>query len=145
MLFYSLQLCIINRLIVNRKQQIIYKRQKQTSMSTLKNKVNLIGRLGAKPEAQTFESGTKKVRLSIATNESFKDKSGNWTENTQWHNVVAWGKVCDRIEKVLDKGSEVVIEGRLVNRSYETKAGEKRFTTEIEMNDFMVLTPTKKD
>lgn len=114
-------------------------------MNSLKNKVNLIGRLGAKPEMQAFESGVKRMRISLATNEAYKDKSGNWTENTQWHNVVAWGKVCERIEKVLDKGSEVVIEGRLVNRSYETKAGEKHFTTEVELNDFMLLNPVKKD
>jgi single-strand DNA-binding protein len=112
-------------------------------MSTLKNKVNLIGRLGAKPEAQTFESGAKKVRLSVATNESYKDKSGSWTDNTQWHTVVAWGKICDRIERVLDKGSEIVVEGRLVNRSFETKEGVKRFTTEIELSDFFLLNPKK--
>ena len=113
-------------------------------MNSLKNKVNLIGRLGAKPEMQSFESGAKRIRMSLATNESYRDKAGNWTDNTQWHNVVAWGKVCERIEKLLDKGSEVVIEGRLVNRNYEAKDGTKRFTTEVEMSDFMVLN-TKKD
>jgi single-strand DNA-binding protein len=112
-------------------------------MSTLKNKVNLIGRLGAKPEIQQFDSGVKKTRLSIATNENYKDKKGEWVENTQWHTVVAWGKLCDRIEKVLDKGSEVVLEGKLVNRSYESKSGEKRFATEIEMSEFVVLTLKK--
>ena len=112
-------------------------------MNTLKNKVNLIGRLGAKPTAQLFDSGAKKVRLSLATNERYKDKKGEWVDNTQWHNVIAWGKLCDRIEKVLDKGSEIVIEGRLVNRAYESKEGEKRFSTEIELNDFMVLNPKK--
>ncbi|HRP52251.1 MAG TPA: single-stranded DNA-binding protein [Fluviicola sp.] len=113
-------------------------------MSTLKNKVNLIGRLGANPVVQEFESGVKKVRLSLATNENYKDKSGAWVENTQWHNVVAWGKQCERIVKVLEKGSEVVIEGRLVNRSYETKEGEKKFSTEIELNEFMLLNPKKE-
>lgn len=113
-------------------------------MNTLKNKVSLIGRLGAKPVAQSFESRARKVRMSLATNEAYKDKTGKWLDNTQWHTVIAWGKVCDRIERVLDKGSEVVIEGRLVNRSYEAKDGTKRFTTEIELSDFMVLT-TKKD
>lgn len=108
-------------------------------MNTLKNKVNLIGRLGTKPVAQTFESGVKKIRLSVATNERFKDKKGEWVENTQWHTVIAWGKHCDRIEKILDKGSEVIIEGRIVNRSYETKEGEKRFTTEIELSEFVLL------
>lgn len=111
-------------------------------MSTLKNKVSLIGRLGAKPVVQSFDSGAKKVRLSLATNERFKDKKGEWQENTQWHTIIAWGKQCERIEKLLDKGSEVVIEGRLVNRSYELK-GEKRFATEIELNEFMLLNAAK--
>lgn len=114
-------------------------------MNTLKNKVNLIGRLGAKPVALTFDSGVKKVRLAVATNERFKNKKGEWEENTQWHTVVAWGKLCDRIEKVLDKGSEVVIEGRIVNRSYETKEGEKRFSTEIELNEFVLLSGKKQE
>lgn len=61
-------------------------------MSTLKNKVNLIGRIGAKPVAQSFESGAKKIRLSLATNESYKDKKGDWVENTKWHTIIAWGK-----------------------------------------------------
>jgi single-strand DNA-binding protein len=107
-------------------------------MSTLKNKVSLIGRLGAKPVMQSFDSGAKMIRLSVATNERYKDKKGEWQDNTQWHTVVAWGKQSELIERLLDKGSEVVIEGRLVNRSYESK-GEKRFSTEIELNEFMLL------
>ena len=113
-------------------------------MSTLKNKVNLIGRVGAKPVTQTFESGAKKVRMSLATNERYKDKKGEWVENTQWHSVVAWGKLCDRIESMIDKGSELVVEGKIVNNSYETKEGEKRFSTEIELSDFMVLNEKKE-
>jgi single-strand DNA-binding protein len=108
-------------------------------MSTLKNKVNLIGRVGAKPESQVFESGAKKARLSIATNERFKDKKGDWVDNTQWHNVVAWGNQVDRVVKALDKGSEVVIEGRLVNRNYEDKNGGKHYVTEIELSDFLLV------
>lgn len=130
--------------IESQSNQKFYKRIKQTSMNTLKNKVNLIGRIGAKPVTQMFDSGAKKVRLSVATNERFKDKKGDWVDNTQWHTVIAWGKVCDRIERILDKGSEVVIEGRIVNRSYETKEGEKRFLTEIELNEFIVLNHGKQ-
>ena len=114
-------------------------------MNTLKNKVNLIGRLGAKPVTQSFDSGAKKIRLSVATNERFKNKKGEWEENTQWHTVIAWGKMCDRVERILDKGSEVVIEGRIVNRSYETKEGEKRFSTEIELNEFVLLNGKKQE
>ncbi len=108
-------------------------------MNTLKNKVNLIGRLGSKPTETAFESGSKLVKVSLATNESYKDKKGEWVENTQWHNIVAWGKQGERMLKALDKGTEVVIEGRLINKTYETKTGDKRFSTEIELNDFIVL------
>ena len=109
-------------------------------MNTLRNKVSLIGRLGGQPEITKFESGSQVARIRVATNESYKDKNGEWVDNTQWHNVVAWGKQVDRIAKVLEKGMEVIVEGRLVNKSYETKAGEKRFSTEIEMNEFLILT-----
>lgn len=113
-------------------------------MNTLRNKVSLIGRLGGQPEITKFESGSQVARMSLATNERFKDKSGEWADSTQWHHIVAWGKQVDRIAKTLAKGTEVVIEGRLVNRSYETKTGEKRYMTEVEMNDFLVLTKTVK-
>lgn len=108
-------------------------------MSTLKNKVSLIGRIGAKPEEQVFESGVKKTRISLATNEGYKDKKGEWVENTQWHNIIAWGNQVDRVIRSLDKGTEVVVEGRLVNRSYDDKNGERRFITEIELNDFVIV------
>ncbi|WP_343606809.1 single-stranded DNA-binding protein [Fluviicola sp.] len=114
-------------------------------MNTLKNKVNLIGRIGSKPVAQIFDSGAKKVRLSVATNERFKDKKGDWVDNTQWHTVIAWGKLCDRVEKILDKGTEVVIEGRIVNRNYETKDGDKRMVTEIELCEFVVLSSRRQE
>jgi len=110
-------------------------------MNTLRNKVSLIGRLGGQPEITKFESGSQVARISLATNESYKDKNGEWVDNTQWHTVVAWGKQVDRVSKILVKGTEVIVEGRLVNRSYETKAGEKRYSTEIEMSEFLVLSP----
>ncbi|MES2556065.1 MAG: single-stranded DNA-binding protein [Bacteroidota bacterium] len=109
-------------------------------MNTLRNKVSLIGRLGTQPEITKFQSGTQNARIRLATNEPYKDKNGEWVENTQWHTVVAWGKQVDRIAKDLNKGMEVLLEGRLVNKSYETKAGEKRMSTEIEMSGFLVLT-----
>jgi len=109
-------------------------------MNTLRNKVSLIGRLGAQPEITKFESGSTKARMSVATNEPYKNKQGEWVDNTQWHTVVAWGSTAERMAKKLDKGLEVVIEGRLVNRSYESK-GEKRYSTEIEVNEFLIITP----
>ena len=76
----------------------------------------------------------------MATNESYKGKNGEWVENTQWHNVIAWGSLADRVIRLLDKGTEVVVEGRLVNRSFvDGKTGEKRFATEIALNDFVVV------
>ncbi len=112
-------------------------------MNTLKNKVILIGRLGAKPEETIFATGNKKTRFNLAVNESFKDKAGEWQNKTEWHAITAWGKTAERVVKMLDKGIEVMIEGRLVNNSFETKDGQKRNTTEIILNEF-VLFSTKK-
>lgn len=110
-------------------------------MNTLRNKVCLIGRLGAQPEIVTFDSGRTMARFSLATNENFRNKDGEWQENTQWHNLTAWGKTAERIAKVLAKGQEVLVEGRIVNNSYETKEGEKRYGTTIEVNEFLMLSP----
>jgi single-strand DNA-binding protein len=109
-------------------------------MNTLRNKVSLIGRLGKQPEITKFQSGSQVAKMSLATREPYKDKNGEWVDNTQWHNVVAWGKQVENVAKLLNKGTEVIVEGRLVNKTYETKTGEKRFSTEIEMSGFLVLT-----
>lgn len=114
-------------------------------MNTLRNKVSLIGRLGAQPEVVTFDSGKSLARFSLATQENYKNKEGAWTENTQWHTITAWGKTAQRIAKVLNKGQEVLVEGRIVNNSYETKEGEKRYGTTIEVNDFLVLSPKQSN
>ncbi len=115
-------------------------------MNTLRNKVNLIGRIGKNPEIQTV--GTTKdyalTRFPLATNESYKDKNGQWHENTQWHNLMAWGKTAERITKLIQKGQEIMIEGRIVNKMYE-KDGEKRYTTDIEVTDFLLLSPKNID
>lgn len=112
-------------------------------MNTLRNKVSLIGRLGAQPEVVNFDSGKRMARFPLATNESYKDKNGEWQDRVQWHNVKAWGNTALLVEKLLEKGTEVIVEGRLVNSSYETKDGEKRFSTDIEMNDFIRLKESK--
>jgi single-strand DNA-binding protein len=114
-------------------------------MNTLRNKVSLIGRLGAQPEIVKFDSGRTLARFALATNESYKTKEGEWQEVTQWHNITAWGKTADRISKVLNKGQEVVVEGKLVNNSYETKEGEKRYGTVIEINEFLLLNKNEKN
>lgn len=110
-------------------------------MNTLRNKVSLIGRLGGQPEFIKFDSGKTKARFSLATNESFKDKSGEWQQNTQWHTITAWGKTAEAVQKFLDKGKEVLVEGKLVTNNYETKEGEKRFGVLIEMSEFLLLSP----
>jgi len=113
-------------------------------MFALKNKVQLIGNLGNKPEVHTTEAGKKIARFSIATNEIYKDSNGERVTETQWHNLVAWGKVADIAEKYLDKGSEVVIEGKLVNRNYNGKDGNKKFITEVQVNEMLLLGEKKK-
>ncbi len=107
--------------------------------NTLKNKVSLIGRVGVKPQEELFDSGAKKSRIVLATNEGYRNKNGEWVENTQWHNVVAWGPLAERAVKQLDKGFEIIIEGRLVNSVLTGKNGEKRYFTDIAMSNFMVL------
>jgi single-strand DNA-binding protein len=108
-------------------------------MNTLRNKVSLIGRLGAQPEVVKFDSGSMLARFSLATNEGYKTKEGEWKEMTQWHNITAWGKTAELVGKLLNKGSEVVVEGKIVNNSYETKEGEKRYGTNIEISEFLLI------
>ena len=87
-------------------------------MYALKNKVQLIGNLGNAPEVKTLDGGKKMARFSIATNESYRNAKGEKITETQWHNMIAWGKVAEIAEKYLTKGKEVVVEGKLVNRNY---------------------------
>ena len=108
-------------------------------MNNLKNKVQLIGNLGNNPEIINLESGKKLAKISIATNESYRNAKGEQIKDTQWHNLVAWGKTAEIIEKYLQKGNEVAIEGKLVNRSYDDKDGNKRYTTEVVVNELLML------
>ena len=108
-------------------------------MNTLRNKVQLIGNLGNNPEIITLDSGKKLAKFSIATNESYKNASGEKVTDTQWHNVVAWNKTAEIIERYLEKGNEVAVEGKLTSRSYETKEGEKKYITEVVANEVLML------
>ena len=108
-------------------------------MSTLRNKVQLIGNLGNNPEIITLESGKKLAKFSLATNESYKNTEGEKITNTDWHNLVAWNKTADIVEKYLNKGNEIAIEGKLTSRSYETKDGEKKYITEVIINELLML------
>jgi single-strand DNA-binding protein len=109
------------------------------AMSTLRNKVQLIGNLGNTPEIINLESGKKLAKFSLATNESYKNAKGETIKETQWHNLVAWGKTVDIVSKYLQKGSEVAIEGKLVSRSYDDKNGNKKYVTEIVVNELLML------
>ena len=113
-------------------------------MNTLRNKVQLIGNLGNTPEIITLDSGKKLAKFSIATNESYKNAQGEKVTETQWHNLIAWGKTAEIVEKYLKKGKEIAIEGKLTNRSYEDKEGVKKYFTEIVINELMMLGSKKQ-
>jgi len=108
-------------------------------MYALRNRVQLIGNLGNAPEIRKTETGKKLVRFSVATNESYKNSNGEKVTETQWHHLVAWGKLADIAEKFLNKGTEVAIEGKLINRNYTDKEGIKKYITEIQVNELLLL------
>lgn len=108
-------------------------------MYALRNKVQLIGHLGGVPEVKDFESGKKMVKFTMATNETYKNAQGERVTETQWHNVVAWGKVAEIAERYLNKGKEIAIEGKLIHRSYNDKEGVKRYASEVQANELLLL------
>jgi len=108
-------------------------------MSTLRNTVQLIGHVGNEPEIVNLESGKKLAKFSVATNESYKNAKGEKITDTQWHNIVAWGKTAELIENYVPKGKEVGIEGKLTSRSYEDKEGVKRYITEVVCSELLLL------
>ncbi|MEL6636711.1 MAG: single-stranded DNA-binding protein [Bacteroidota bacterium] len=103
------------------------------------NKVTLIGNLGRDPEIRHLESGAMVAKFSIATNENYKDKSGNWQSQTEWHDVVVWRSLAERAEQSLKKGAMVYLEGKLTHRKWEDKDGNPRKTTEVLGNYFRLL------
>lgn len=107
-------------------------------MNALKNKVQLIGNAGNNPDIKTFDAGKKLARLVIATNESYYNDKGEKVTDTQWHNVTAWGKMAEIIEKYVTKGKEIAVEGKLMHRSYD-KNGEKRYITEVVVSDVLLF------
>lgn len=107
-------------------------------MNMLRNQVQLIGRIGSETELKTLDSGNSLLNLSIATNEFYKDKEGVKQEKTEWHRLVAWGKTAEIMNNLIGKGDEIAIEGKLTHRSYE-KDGETRYSTEVVVNEFLLL------
>jgi len=108
-------------------------------MNAMKNRVQLIGHVGNEPEIKTFDGGKKVANLTIATNDTYRNDKGDKVEQTEWHKVSAWGKTADIIEKYVTKGKEVAIEGKLTHRSYEDKNGEKRYITEVIVNEILLI------
>lgn len=108
-------------------------------MNALRNKVQLIGNVGNAPEVLTFESGKKMARFSIATSEIYRNAKGEKVTDTQWHNVVAWGKTAELIESYVTKGKEIGVEGKLTSRSYDDKEGITRYVTEVLCSEVLLL------
>jgi single-strand DNA-binding protein len=114
-------------------------------MYALRNRVTLIGNLGAIPDVKNTENGKKLARFSIATDEVYQNASGEKVTETQWHTLVAWGKIAEVAEKYLEKGSEVAVEGKLVHRNYQDKEGNKKYVTEVQVNELLLLGGKSRD
>jgi len=108
-------------------------------MNVLRNSVRLIGHLGDNPKMRKLDSEKSVANFTVATNETFRDQNGNKMSETTWHKLVAWGKQAEVAEKYLKKGTEIAVEGKLTNRSYEDKNGETHFVSEIIVNSILVL------
>ncbi len=106
---------------------------------TMKNRVQLIGNLGAAPEIKNLENGNKLARFAVATSDNYTNKKGEKVSETQWHNIVIWGKLAGIAEKFLEKGSQVVIDGKLTTRNYTDKEGVKKYFTEIVANEMLMI------
>ncbi len=105
----------------------------------LRNKVQLIGFLGKDPEFKELESGKALVKVSIATSDYYKNSKGEKVTETQWHNLIAWGKTAELMNRLLKKGNEVAVQGKLTHRSYEDANGTTRYFSEIVIDDFVKL------
>ena len=108
-------------------------------MNSLKNRVTLIGNLGQDPDVKTTENGKKVTHFTLATNEVYKNADGQKINETTWHNIVAWNGLAETAGKFLKKGREVAVEGRIVYRTYEDKKGITKNSTEIVLNDLLLL------
>jgi len=112
-------------------------------MNTIKNQVQLVGRAGHTPELKLFDNGGRLTRVRIATSEQYKNQRGESVENTQWHTVIAWGKLAEHITKHTLKGDLIAIKGKLIHRTYEYRQGLKRTVTEIVAQEFMHMATSR--
>ena len=108
------------------------------------NKVTLIGNVGGDPDIRTLENGTQVGRFSLATNESYKDKEGNWQNQTEWHNVIIWRDLAEKAATSVKKGATVYVEGKISYRKYTDKDGVEKTVTDIVVNSFRVLDKREK-
>jgi len=108
-------------------------------MNSLKNRVQLIGHLGGDPEIVQLKNNGKLAKFSLATNDYYKNNEGERVTQTQWHSVVAWGKTAELVETLLVKGAEVAVEGKLMHRDYEDKEGNKKYVTEVQVSELLLL------
>ncbi len=108
-------------------------------MKNMRNSVRLVGNVGIDPRITTYENGKKKASMVMATNERYKNGQGEWVTETQWHQVVAWGREAAIIERFVEKGKEVSVEGKLVHRSYTDKDGTVKYVTEIVLHDLLLM------
>lgn len=107
--------------------------------SSIKNKIQLVGHVGGPLKPLQTANDAKGTTFSIATNEGYRSAKGDFVENTQWHTIVAWGKLSDICSKILTPGSKVLIQGRLVHRSYTDNGGAKHRLSEIHLNEIQLL------
>ncbi|MGB1103490.1 MAG: single-stranded DNA-binding protein [Crocinitomicaceae bacterium] len=112
-------------------------------MNKIQNAVNLIGRAGIAPVIRTFENGMKLAKFSLGTNETISEVNGK-KQLTQWHNIVAWGKKAELIERFVKKGQLVAVDGKLVNRSWTDASGNTKRITEVQVNEILLINPQKK-
>lgn len=108
----------------------------------MKNRIQLIGHVGQDPEIRSFEGGKKVANLNIATNDVYYKEEGEKVEQTEWHRVVAWGKLANVIEKFVSKGKEIAVSGKITYRNYEDKEGVKRYITEVVADEVLLLGKT---
>ncbi|MEI7959581.1 MAG: single-stranded DNA-binding protein [Chitinophagaceae bacterium] len=113
-------------------------------MKAIKNRVQLMGHLGADPDIKIFDATKKLANFKLAVNDRYKNAKGEWLDETQWFNVVAWSKLAVYAEKYLGKGTEVAIEGRLINKSYTDKNAVKRISTDVIVSEILILSKKKE-
>lgn len=135
----SSQICRSGSERIRNKFNALIESKNMHEMNKLRNRVQLIGHLGMAPEVKTLESGTKLAKFSLATNDSYTNTDGEKVDETEWHNIIAWNKTAELVEKYLDKGKEIALEGKLTTRSWEDEKGNRKYITEVVCNEILFL------